>query len=130
MFKHFLVVCVLLSIIISSYYFIKFFLFKVYKLHIHREKLKYPLSGSDQEFLQTYSKDSTLKNVTHECIFYQDYIWSTKNNNYIYDTLLDKYYIIDRGYFYYFPGTKRYQLHISQNKKIKLFNSMNKVVFL
>ena len=124
MFKFYLLIIILIIIII------KLGISSFYKLHIYKEIIKYPFNNSDKNFLQKSCIDSELKNVNSNCIFYQDYLWSTKNNNYIYDTLLDKYYIIDRGYYYYIPDIKRYILHVKSNKKIKLINNMNKVVIL
>ena len=131
MFKHFLVIAAILIIIVLSYYLIKFSLFSLHKLELNKEIIKYPLIyDSDKELLQKYSTDSELKNVKSNFIFYQEQPWSTKNNNYIHDTLLNKYYIIDKGYYYYIPDLNRYPLTITNNRKIKVLNSMNKVVFL
>jgi hypothetical protein len=121
MFKLFLI---LFLIIFVTYNVIKSL---TYKLHIHKETLKYPLDDSDKDFLQKNTIDSKLSEITTNSIFYQDYLWSTKNNNYIYDSTLDKYYIIDRGYYYYIPDIKRYSLVINKNNKIKLLNSMKRV---
>ena len=131
MFKHFLVISFILIIIVSSYYLIKCSLFSIHKLTLNKEVIKYPLTDdSDKELLQKYSTDSDLKNVKSNFIFYQEYPWSTKNNNYIHDTVLDKYYIIDKGYYYYIPDLTRYLIVVTKNRKIKVLNSMNKVVFL
>jgi len=125
MFKFYLIILIIIIIII-----IKLGISSFYKLHIYKEIIKYPFNNSDTSFFQKWCINSELKNVNSNCIFYQDYLWSTKNNNYIYDNHLDKYYIIDRGYYYYIPYIKRYTLHIKSNKKIKLINNMNKVVIL
>jgi hypothetical protein len=129
MFIHFLVILIIL--ILLTYYLIKTVLFSIHRLPINKEIIKYPLMyHSDKELLQKYSIDSDLKNITCNCVFYQEYPWSTKNNNYIHDTLLDKYYIIDKEYYYYIPDLNRYSVIVAQNRKIKVLNSMNKVVFL
>ena len=128
MFIHFLVI---LLVLILSYHLIKSSLFSIHRLPVNKEIIKYPLIyDSDKELLQKYSIDSDLKNITCNCIFYQEYPWSTKNNNYIHDTFLNKYYIIDKGYYYYIPDLNRYLITVSKNRKIKVLNSMNKVVFL
>ena len=128
MFIHFLVI---LLVLILSYHLIKSSLFSIHRLPVNKEIIKYPLIyDSDKELLQKYSIDSDLKNITCNCIFYQEYPWSTKNNNYIHDTFLNKYYIIDKGYYYYIPDLNRYLITVSKNRKIKILNSMNKVVFL
>lgn len=98
-----------------------------YKLHIHKETLKYPLDDNDKDFLRKNTIDSELNEIKSNCIFYQDYLWSTKNNNYIHDTILDKYYIIDRDYFYYIPPDPRYKIVVNKNNKIKVLYSMKKV---
>ena len=129
MFIHFFVILIIL--IILSYYLIKSVLFSVHRLPINKEIIKYPLTyDSDKELLQKYSIDSDLKNILCNCVFYQEYPWSTKNNNYIHDTFLDKYYIIDKDYYYHIPDLNRYSVVVTQNRKIKVLNSMNKVVFL
>jgi hypothetical protein len=130
MFKHFLLISFILIIVISSYTLIKFSVFSLHKLSINKEIVKYPLTDDlDRELLQKYSVDSDLKNVRSNFIFYQDHPWSTKNNNYIHDTLLNKYYIIDTGHYYYIPDLNRYSLTVSKNRKIKVLNSINKVVY-
>jgi len=126
MFIHFLIILISLIILTNI---IKSGLATIYKLHINKDIIKYLFNDSDEHFLKKNSSPSYLKDVIGNSIFYQDYTWNTKNNNYIYDTLLDKYYIIDRGYYYYLPDLIRYTLHIGKNNKIKILNSMNKVVF-
>ena len=121
MFKLFLL---LFLIIFVSYNVIKSI---TYKLHIHKETIKYPFDDSDKDFLRKNCTDSKLSEITSSSIFYQDYLWSTKNNNYIHDTTLDKYYIIDRDYYYFIPDTTRYSIIINKNNKIKILNSMKRV---
>ena len=68
-----------------------------------------------------------------DIIFYSEYIWSSKNNNYIHDKQTDTYYIIDSGHYYYIPDTKRYTLTINKNINVFVFDLNkypNKVVFL
>ena len=96
-------------------------------MHIHKETIKYPFDDSDKDFLRKNCTDSKLSEITSSSIFYQDYLWSTKNNNYIHDTTLDKYYIIDRDYYYFIPDTTRYSIIINKNNKIKILNSMKRV---
>jgi len=121
MFKLFLI---LAFIVFISYSVIKSV---TYKLHIHKETLKYPLDDSDKDFLRKNTTESELKELKPNTIFYQDHLWSTKNNNYIHDTTIDKYYIIDRDYFYYIPPDPRYKIVVNKNNKIKILNSMKRV---
>ena len=123
MFKHFLFITIILIVIVLSYYLIKFSLFSMHKLTLDKEIIKYPLTDeTDKELLQKYSTDSELKNVKSNFIFYQDYPWSTKNNNYIHDELIDKYYIIDKDYYYHIPNFNRYKITIGKDIIINLLN--------
>jgi hypothetical protein len=121
MFKLFLI---LFFIVFISYNLIKSL---TYKLHIHKETIKYTFDDASKDFLKKNSSDLQLSDIKNNAIFYQDYLWSTKNNNYIYDTSLDKYYIIDRDNYYYIPDTTRYKVVINKDNKIKILNSMKRV---
>jgi hypothetical protein len=92
------------------------FILKKPKLILNPEVFKYPLTEKSHFSKSIYLND--LKKL-NEIAFYTNLSWSTKNNNYIYDKKLDRYYIIEPGYYYYIPDSKRIKLKI--NKNIKVF---------
>jgi len=83
--------------------------------------IKYDLRENDIIFFKKYSNKSNLEKIQNKYIFYTNQKWSTKNNNYIYDILLDKYYIVDKDYYYYIPD-KRYKLVINNNINVMFIN--------
>jgi hypothetical protein len=119
MFKHFFIIIIL--IIVLSYYIISFLSSYFYKLTISESILKYSLTENDIKFFKKYSKKENLKNVK-KGIFYTQKQWNTKNNNYIYDSLKDRYYLIDKGYYYYISNTTRYKIVIKNDIVINLIN--------
>ena len=70
------------------------FVLKKEKLLLNPEVFKYPLTDKSHFTESIYLND--LKNLKslNEVVFYTNLNWSTKNNNYIYDKKLDRYYII------------------------------------
>ena len=134
--KHVIIIGVLLIVIIISYFIIKNFINNFHKLYLKKDVVKYPLVEYDINFLKNKSNsvniDSLLK--LKSFLFYTEQQWSSKNNNYIHDKLLDRYYIIDKGYYYYINNIdSRYNIVINKNSNIKLFDFSkyyNKIIFL
>jgi hypothetical protein len=59
----------------------------------------------------------------NKLLFYTDTPWSTKNDNHLLNISENKYYIIDKDYFYYLDNPKDYKLFINAGDvKIRLFN--------
>ena len=78
-------------------------------------------------FLNNYSSECNISELVllnnKKLIFYTDTPWSTEDNNYIEDLSDNKYYIIDKDYYYYLDSLKDYKLFIeSNNVKIRLFD--------
>jgi hypothetical protein len=100
-------------------------------LLLRRKKSTFVVNGNvkykmEQENYNVKTIPLKLDQITDE-VFYTDTPWSTSNNNYIYDKLEDRYYIIDKGYYYHINDPERYKLKISKNVnvnsfKIKIFN--------
>jgi hypothetical protein len=92
------------------------FIFKKTNLNLNNEVFKYQLT--DKSYFTETSNLNDLKKL-NEIAFYTNLNWSTNNNNYIYDKKLDRYYIIEPGWYYYIPDSKRIKLKV--NKNIKVF---------
>ena len=108
------------------------FIFITQKLYIHNDIVKYSLNKSDLGVLKMYSDKKDISSVNNKSIFYSDYSWNTQNNNYIHDTEIDRYYIIDSGYYYYVPDS-RYTVIVNKNIPVNIFDIQkykNKVVFV
>ena len=101
------------------------FVLKKEKLLLNPEVFKYPLTDKSHFTESIYLND--LKNLKslNEVVFYTNLNWSTKNNNYIYDKKLDRYYIIEPNYYYYIPNSQRIKLKV--NKNIKVFYLEKKI---
>jgi hypothetical protein len=133
MFKHLLII---LLIILIIYFIIKKFILLFHKLILSKFIIKYDLIDSDKQFLDLYSNEfniNILESLKDRMLFYTDTTWNTKNNNYIYDKINDKFYIIDSGYYYYIESPENFKLVIgSQNSKVKLFdlNTSNRVIII
>ena len=131
MFKLFLIGVIITVLIL---FIVKIILIKLHKIYFYKDIIKYKFNNYDLQHLKNHSvkrKLSELKDMD-SYIFYQEQTWSSKNNNYIHDTVNDRYYIIDSGYYYYIPDSKRYSLFINKNNEIYNFDLKykNKVVFL
>ena len=120
MFKHFLIILVIIIIIIVSYYFIKSIMIKYHKLYLNESIIKYPFTDTDKSFFDKNNITVKLSELKDKSVFYISSIWSTKNNNYIHDTIDNRYYIIDRGYYYYIPSLDRYSINIGKDIYVKL----------
>jgi hypothetical protein len=103
MFKQILIILILI-ILITTYFCIN-----SSKFEFEENKVKYPMKSN---FPTTQIKMSELNS---EDVFYVDIPWTTTNNNYIHDTLDDKYYIIDINYYYCIPDTTRFKLIINKD---------------
>ena len=128
MFKHFLIMGLIIILIVICVKFI----FITQKLYIHNDIVKYSLNKSDLGVLKMYSDKKDISSVNNKSIFYSDYSWNTQNNNYIHDTEIDRYYIIDSGYYYYVPDS-RYTVIVNKNIPVNIFDIQkykNKVVFV
>ena len=138
MFKHLLILLIILIVTITiSYYIIKKLLLTFHKLILSKFIIKYNLIDFDKQFLNLYSEEfdiHKLKSLNDKTVFYTDIQWNTKNNNYIFDVINKKYYIITHGYYYYIDSSENFKITIgSPNGKVKLFNNNinnNKVSFL
>ena len=131
MFKLFLLGIIILFII---FMIVKVIFIKFHKIYFYKDIIKYKFNQYDLQHLKNHSVKrnvADLKNMD-SYIFYQEQVWSSKNNNYIHDTVNDRYYIIDSGYYYYIPDSKRYSLFTNKNNEIYHFDLKykNKVVFL
>jgi len=127
MFIQILIITILVLLIVC---FVKILFTIFYKLYLSEFIIKYPMNDSDKRFLNLYSNETSLSDLFPENfnLFYTDTTWSTKNNNYIHDTINDKYYIIDYGYYYYLPNLKDFKITINNDKlKILLFDLKNKI---
>ena len=91
------------------------FIFKKPNLILNDEVFKYPLTDKSHFTKSIYLND--LKKLSG-LAFYTNLNWSTKNNNYIYDKKLERYYIIEPGYYYYIPSNR---IKLKVNKNIKVF---------
>ena len=132
MFKLFLMGVIMIIII---FVIIKIILIKFHKIYFYKDIIKYKFNNYDLQHLKNHSVQKSIDNLKYmdSYIFYQEYAWRSNNNNYIHDTLNDRYYIIDQGYYYYIPDSKRYSLFINKNNNIYHFDLnkyKNKVVFL
>ena len=132
MFKLFLTMIILLIIIL---FIVKIIFIKFHKIYFYKDIIKYKFNNYDIQHLKNHSVNKSIVNIKNmdSYIFYQEHIWSSKNNNYIHDILDDRYYIIDQGYYYYIPDSKRYSLFVNKNNNIYHFDLnkyKNKVVFL
>lgn len=94
------------------------------KLYLNNIVIKYDLLEPQKRLFDRYSNDITIDKLEHgnKIIFYTDVVWSTKNNNYIYDIKNDRYFIIDKGYYYYLDNMKDYIMTVDKPIKIKLFD--------
>jgi hypothetical protein len=120
--------------VILIYFIVNLLLFHFHKIYFDTDIVKYKLNSYDHKYLKMYSSFKQINEIKgKDIIFYSEYIWSSKNNNYIHDKQTDTYYIIDSGHYYYIPDTKRYTLTINKNINVFVFDLNkypNKVVFL
>ena len=122
MFKQILIMLLILLMII---FIIKKLRPYFYKLLLSKNIVKNVLTDTIKDFLDLHSeyfKHSELLN--NNLLFYTNKKWSTKNNNYIYDKKNMKYYIIDKGYYYYLDSMDNFEIVICNggDNKIKLYN--------
>ena len=110
MFKQIVVILILILVLIIYFYPYRSSFIAV------EGKVKYPISKHTPT---TQSKN--LSEINNSDVFFMDIPWSSSNNNFIYDTLEDRYYIIDKGYYYNIPDDNRYSLEISKNVNVKFF---------
>ena len=108
MFKQIVVILILILVLIYFYPYRSSFV-------PVEGKVKYPIS-KHQSF-----ETKKLSEINNSDVFFMDIPWSSSNNNFIYDTLEDRYYIIDKGYYYNIPDYTRYSLEISKNVNVKFF---------
>jgi hypothetical protein len=134
MFKQILItIVILVTVIIISFFIIKRIHLFVYKLILTKGVLKYNISGTIKQFLDNYSNEFNISYLNllkseKNVLFYTDTVWTTKNNNYIHSLKEDKYYIIDKGYYYYIDSMDNFKIfinNINTEVKIKLFDYSN-----
>jgi hypothetical protein len=75
-------------------------------------------NDNDKNLLKNFCTDSTLSNCKN-CVFYTEFPWSSKNNNYIHDKVLDRYYIIDKDHFYFIND---HEIVVNKNIPIKVLD--------
>jgi hypothetical protein len=109
MFKQIVVILILILILIYFYPSKSSFV-------LIENMVKYPITKSTKT-----TETKKLNEITDTDVFFIDLHWSSSNNNFIYDTLDDRYYIIDKGYYYNIPKGNRYSLEISKNVNVKFF---------
>ena len=109
MFKHFLIIGTIIVIIVVIY------LCKKDTFVVIPNQVKYLQNASKFE-----STPMKINDITDE-VFYQDIPWSSSNNNYIHDTVDDRYYIIDKGYYYHISDHNRYKIVITKNVNVNSF---------
>ena len=130
--KILIVIIVLLIILFICYLIVKAVLFN--KLNLVKNIIKSPLNKYDMLFLKGHSDECNIGNIgnissignignNNKLLFYTDTPWSTKNDNHLLNISENKYYIIDKGYFYYLDNPEDYKLFINAGDvKIRLFN--------
>ncbi len=79
------------------------------------EQVKYPIK---KKFASQTKKLSEIKN---DEVFFVDYNWSTEYGNYIYSQKEDRYYIIEKGYYYNIPDPEKFPLTIVKNVNVNFF---------
>ena len=126
MFKHFFIGLLFLVII---YVIVSWILFLFHKIYFYPDNPKYKMNTHDREYLKMYSTLKSMSEIQTKSIFYTDYPWSSKNNNYIHHIPSDTYYLIDKGYYYYIPSDE-YSINIHKDKKVWILHSDSKVIFL
>ena len=123
--KILIVIIVLLIILFICYLIVKAVLFN--KLNLVKNIIKSPLNKYDQLFLKGHSDECDISSISsignNKLLFYTDTPWSTKNDNHLLNISENKYYIIDKDYFYYLDNPEDYKLFINAGDvKIRLFN--------
>jgi hypothetical protein len=130
MFKFFLELLLFIFILIII---VKMILFHFHKIYFDKNVIKYKFNTNDLNHLKRYSNKKKIINLKNNSIFYSDYPWTSKNNNYIHDIVNDKYYIIDSGYYYYIPESDNFKIHVNKDISINDFDLnkySNKIFFL
>jgi di/tricarboxylate transporter len=115
------IIVLLILILLISYIIIRHFL--INKINVSKTITKYSLGKIDKLFLKERSTECDIGILANyqRVLFYTETEWSTsENHNYILNIPENKYYIIDKGYYYYL-----------ENSTTKLFlNSVNVKIFL
>jgi hypothetical protein len=62
-----------------------------------------------------------LTEIKSDDIFFVDYPWTTKFGNYIHSLKEDRYYIIEKGFYYNIPDPESYHLTIVKNVNVNFF---------
>ena len=128
--KILIVIIVLLIILFICYLIVKAVLFN--KLNLAKNIIKSPLNKYDMLFLKDHSDECSISDISDisdissiktKLLFYTDTPWSTKNDNRLLSLSGNKYYIVDKDYFYYLHNPDNYKLFINAGDvKIRLFN--------
>jgi hypothetical protein len=103
MFKQILITLILITLITT------FFCINSSKFEFEENKVKYPMKSKFP------TKEMKMSELTPEDVFYVNIPWTSTNNNYIHDTLDDKYYIIDIDHYYCISDTFRFKLIINKD---------------
>jgi uncharacterized SAM-binding protein YcdF (DUF218 family) len=117
------IIVLLIIILLISYIIIRHFL--INKINVSKTITKYSLGKIDKLFLKERSTECDIGILPNyqKVIFYTDQEWSTsENHNYILNTSENKYYIIDKGYYYYLDNSTTKLFLNSVNVKIFLFD--------
>ena len=110
-------IIVLSLFIFLSYFTCSYILKKNYcKFYYIDSIIKYPLNCKIKNVTKTTFRDIEL---IDNYIFYT--LEKINCKNYIYDKILDCYYLIEPGYYYYIKNKKDIELHFNPNTVIYYF---------
>ena len=115
----FKIIILILIIILIVYFLVKWYLsFKFYLT----PGIKHKLEERDKMFFEK------IRAATTGQLFYTTTKWNSRtNNSYILDTVSDRYYIVEPGY-YYSTG-ENCKLFLSTSVKIYNFDHNNKIIY-
>jgi len=85
------------------------------KFKIIPGQVKYPIKNK-------YPFESKkLSEIDNSDVFFVDYPWTTEYGNYIHSINEDRYYIIEKGFYYNIPDPESYHLTIVKNVNVNFF---------
>ena len=96
------------------------------KLELSEEIVKYDVpSKMNYSYFQLENvnilNELIENNPESKIVFIPNSNWSTKNDNYFIDILKDRYYIMDKDYYYYLPKISNFKFFINNElSKIKI----------
>jgi hypothetical protein len=102
--------------IIVSYLVTKYILRKNYRrFYFINGIIKYPLTCKIKNAI--YTPISQIKDLNNIIFYTKD---KANSENYIYDKIMDYYYLIEPGYYYYIKNKKSIDLNFNSNSYIFL----------